>query len=82
MFEMTSSVNNHSGSPYQSQDEVQSAVFRFATDSTGMVMGNFNLPYKVTCQTQTMFNDPEVKEVMNLVMLAKEWRDSSLGFRY
>ena len=48
-FEMTSSINNHSGSPTQGHDEVQSAVFRFASDNTGMVMGNFNCPYNWTC---------------------------------
>lgn len=45
-------------------------------------MGNFNMPFNWTCQTQTMFNDPECKEIMNLLMLSKEGRDWSLGFRY
>ena len=58
-FEITSSVNNASGSPYQSPDEVHNGVFRFSTDQTGMVMGAFNLPWKVQMQTQIMFNDPE-----------------------
>ena len=31
-FEMVSSINNSSGSPYQSQDEVHQMVFRFASD--------------------------------------------------
>lgn len=48
-FELTTSINNSTGSPYQSPDDVQSGVFRFASDQTGMVMGNFNMPYGVTC---------------------------------
>ena len=57
-FEMTSSVNTSNGNPYQNPDEVHSAVLRFASDQTGMAMGNFNMPYGVILQTQTMFNDP------------------------
>jgi hypothetical protein len=47
-----------------------------------MVMGSFNLPYKISMQTQTMFNDPECKEVMNLISLSREFRDSSIGLRF
>ena len=50
-FELTSSVNNSTGSPYQTQDEVSAAVFRFQSDQTGMVMGNTSLPYGISCQT-------------------------------
>lgn len=46
-FEITSSVNNASGDPYQSHDDVHSAIYRFSTDGTGMVMGAFNLPWKM-----------------------------------
>ena len=46
-FELTSSVNTSTGSRYETQDDISSAVFRFASDNTGMVMGHMNLPYKV-----------------------------------
>lgn len=82
LFEMTSSINNHNGSPMMPADEVQSMVFRFASDSTGMVMGNFNLPWKWVCQAQWMFNDPECKEVMSLITMQKEWNDNSLSMRF
>lgn len=81
-FELMTVVNNHSGNPYQGQDEVQSAVFRFNSDTTGMVMGNFNLPYKISCQTQTMFNDSECKEIVNLMTLQRDFRDCSLSLRF
>lgn len=55
VFELTSAVNN--ATPSSSQEDVQSAVFKFLTDGTGMVMGSLNLPYGVMCQTQTMFSD-------------------------
>jgi hypothetical protein len=29
-----------------------------------------------------MFNDPECKDIMNLVTLQKEWRDNSLSLRF
>ena len=45
-------------------------------------MGNFNLPWKWVCQTQTMFQDPEAKEVMNLVSLNREWDDNSLSLKF
>ena len=45
-FEITSSVNNHNGSPMMSPDEVHNAVFRSSSDGSSMVMGNINLPYK------------------------------------
>jgi hypothetical protein len=40
-----SSINNSTGNPNQQPDEVQSGVFRWASDNTGMAMGNFNLPW-------------------------------------
>jgi hypothetical protein len=80
-FEVTSSVNSSSGNPYQNPDEVQSAVLRFASDQTGMAMGNFNLPYGLILQSQTMFNDPECKQVMNLISLQKDFRDCSVTLR-
>ena len=54
-FEITSAINN--ASPTSSQDDVQSAVFKFLSDGSGMVLGSLNLPGGVMCQTQTMFND-------------------------
>lgn len=58
--------------------------FRFGSDNTGMIVGNFNLPYKISLQTQTMFEEPTGSEmpVMNLVSMSRDFRDSSLGFRY
>lgn len=47
-FELMSSINNSTGNPNQQPDEVQSGVFRFASDNTGMAMGNFNLPWGLT----------------------------------
>jgi hypothetical protein len=47
-FELTSSINNSTGNPNQQPDEVQSGVFRWASDNTGMAMGNFNLPWGLT----------------------------------
>jgi hypothetical protein len=55
MFELTSSVNNSNGSPYQPYSEVKAANFVCSSDDSGAVMANFALPYGVTCQTQTMF---------------------------
>jgi hypothetical protein len=81
-FELMSSINNHNGSPMMPQDEVQSMVFRFASDNTGMVMGNFNLPWKWVCQTQWMFNDPNCQDVMSLIALQKDWHDNSLALRF
>lgn len=68
-FELTSAVNNSSGNPRQNPDEIQSTVLRFASDNTGMFMGNFNLPYGWILQSQTMFNDPNCKDIMNVVGL-------------
>lgn len=79
-FELTTAVNN--ATPTTTQDQVQSGVFKFLSDGTGMVMGMFNLPYGVSCQTQTMFNDTECQQIMNLVMLDKTWRDCNLQLRY
>lgn len=79
-FEITSAINNATAT--SAQDEVQSGVFKFLSDGTGMVLGSFNLPYGVSCQTQTMFNDSECQQIMNLVMLDKTWRDCTLQFRY
>lgn len=81
-FELMTSINNSNGNPRQDPSEVQSGVFRFASDQTGMVLGNFNLPYNVILQTQTMFNDPHVKEVMNLLSFQRDWNDCSLVARY
>ena len=80
-FEVTSSINSSNGSPYQNPDEVQSGVLRFASDQTGMAMGNFNLPYGLIMQTQTMFNDPECKEIINLISFQKDFRDCALTLR-
>ena len=51
MFELTSSVNNSNGSPYQPQSEVKAANLMFSSDDTGMVMTNFGLPFGVSCQS-------------------------------
>ena len=75
-FEITSAINN--ATPASTQDDVQSAVFKFHSDGTGMVLGSFNLPYGVMCQTQTMYNDAECQQIMNLVILDKTWRDCNL----
>lgn len=80
-FELTSSINNSTGNPNQQPDEVQSGVFRLASDNTGMAMGNFNLPWGLTLSTQTMFQDPQVKDIMNVFSLSKDWRDCSLVAR-
>jgi len=47
-----------------------------------MAMGSFNLPFKIAMQTQTMFQDANCQEIMNLVSLSKEWEDNSLTFRF
>ena len=79
-FEITSAINNMK--PGMQQDSVQSGVFKFLSDGTGMVLGAFNLPFGVSCQTQTMYNDTECQQIMNLIMLEKTWRDCSMQFRY
>ena len=54
-FEFTSASNNSNGNPYQQPEEVQQVHMRFGSDKTGMVMGAFNLPWGIACQTQTVF---------------------------
>lgn len=81
-FEMTTQINNHNGLPTMPQDEVQSAMFRFASDNTGMVMANINLPYKLVFQGQWMFNDPNCQDVMSLFTFSREWEDNSLNLRF
>jgi hypothetical protein len=49
LFELTSSVNNSNGSPYQPQSEVKAANVMFASDDTGAVMANMGLPFGITC---------------------------------
>ena len=68
-FELLSSINNSTGNPNQQPDEVQSGVFRWASDNTGMAAGNFNLPWGLTFSTQTMFSDPQAEDVMNVFSL-------------
>lgn len=80
-YEVTSSVNNHSGSPMMSQDDVQSMMFRFSSDQTGMAMANLSLPYKISMTSQHMFNDANCQEIMTVADLRRDFNDNSIGFR-
>lgn len=62
-------------------DEVQTMQFRFSSDNTGTVMGAFNLPWKTTLQSQTMFNDDKCQEVINVIMLNRDFSDSYIQGR-
>lgn len=81
-FEITSAINNSSGNPHQSHSEVQSGVFRFESDQTGMAVGNFNLPYDVSCQAQAQFQDPSCEQVMQMVRLEKAFRDNTITLMF
>mmetsp|Transcript_9377 Transcript_9377/g.14273 ORF Transcript_9377/g.14273 Transcript_9377/m.14273 type:complete len:163 (+) Transcript_9377:497-985(+) len=47
-----------------------------------MVMGNLNLPFGTILQSQIMFNDASCRDVIQMLMLQKDWRDCSMVFRF
>jgi hypothetical protein len=53
----------------------------FASDDTGAVMANMGLPFGITCQTQTVFQDPSLKDVVNMIMMQKDYRDTALSYK-
>jgi hypothetical protein len=81
-FELTTSMNTSTGNPFQNPDEVQSAVFRYHSDKTAMFMANANLMHGIILQAQMMYNDPECKDVIQMINLQKDFRDCSFVFRF
>ena len=47
-----------------------------------MLMANAHLFKGIVLQAQMMYNDPECKDIIQMLNFMKEWNDSSLVFRY
>lgn len=57
-------------------------VFRYESDQSGMAIGNFNLPYGISCQAQFQFPDSKCTEVMQMIQLEKAFRDNTVSARF
>lgn len=80
--EFTTQINNLKGNPTKMPDDMKQGIFKYSSDESASIISMFRLPFGVNCQTQTKINDPACTQVMNVVVLTREFNSTLLSSTY